>query len=378
MIWLKNPESRRCHYSKRWNEKDNTSIPLSVADLDIKPPHAVQKALIDEIRHGVYGYTIEPSSFKENWTKHIFSRYNWEINPDWIIAVPGVIPGVTAAIRCFPQKTHLIRQIPVYHQIHLMAKRMGLEDLTIPVQNYFEKRMIIDFKELENKMKNFNSKSCLLFCNPWNPGGTVFKKQEIQKISTLALETKTPIISDEIWCDLILERVQHEPFGKYVPANFPSVTLMAASKTFNIAGLPCAIAIVPKSELRLKLKRELLSYPAISLLAYRATEESLKTGKTWINNLLRALKTNRNTLNLWGDKHQNINIYSGQATYLGWIRSNHESKQLVSALLKFGLHLSPGNIFGDNNAVRINFGCSPDILRKALQRFDSTLKHLNY
>ena len=238
--------------------------------------------------------------------------------------------------------------------------------------------MIIDFKELENKMKNFNSRSCLLFCNPWNPGGTVFTKQEIQKISTLALETKTPIISDEIWCDLILERAQHEPFGKYLPANFPSVTLMAASKTYNIAGLPCAIAIVPKSELRLKLKKELLSYPVISLLAYRATEESLKTGETWINNLLRALKKNRKTLDLWGDKHQDLNIYSGQATYLGWIRSKHKSKQLVSALTKFGLHLSPGNMFGDNNAVRINFGCPPDILKKALQRFDYALEHLSY
>jgi cystathionine beta-lyase len=223
---------------------------------------------------------------------------------------------------------------------------------------------------MNDQLQALEIPAAILWCNPQNPGGTVYSSNQIQKLVGIGAKHGCLIVSDEIWADLILDDDQHIPLGRIAPTNQPTITLMAATKTFNIAGFGCAIAIIPEPTTRQRFLDTQIAMPHITPLAYAVTESCLREGWDWHHELLQALRANRQTVLGWATQYPELKVTTGQATFLAWIES-HQRPDLAEHFAKCGVRLSSGTPFGSETAVRLNFGCSPATLSEALRRMNA-------
>ena len=371
MIWHQTPSERRTHASLKWSTSPENVLPLWVADMDCAPPNCVKQTINHALAHGIFGYGAEPESFRKTWVQHLKTRHGWTISPDWIVPVPGVVPGMRFSLMASPQVRHVLIPTPAYPYFK-----------TVPsIENRVEHSIQLDLLGdtietsigvIEERLKTIKEPAAILWCNPHNPGGKVFSKEFIQGIVRLAASYDALLVSDEIWADLILDDKRHIPCGLVAPNDQPTVTLMAATKTFNIAGFSCAIAIIPDSDIRKRFLDTQTAMPQVSPLAYAVTASCLKDGWSWHDALLEALKNNRQLVMDWSGCHPQMKVITGHSTFLAWIESNN-CNDLFERFLDRGVRLSPGALFGSNTAVRLNFGCSPATLTEAFNRLDSAL-----
>jgi cysteine-S-conjugate beta-lyase len=380
MQWLDNPSTRRDHHSLKWSTYPDHERPLWVADMDCRPPPCVNRVLQDALAHGVFGYGIEPPGFREAWVTHLKLRHDWCIDPDWIVPVAGVVPAMRMALMAHPDITDVVVPTPCYPyfaQVPTLEKR-ALHPVALTRHSAGSHASLQPAEgAIAQALQGCHGPSAILWCNPQNPGGTVYGEDAIRALCATAQAHQALVVSDEIWADLLLNpTARHVPLGRIASPEHPTITLMAATKTFNVAGFSCAVAIIPHLLTRERFSQLQLAMPHVSPLAFLVTEVCLREGWDWHQSLLTALRANRDRVAHWVAQFPGFTCTHGDASFLSWISQNLGAIDLDQALARAGVRLSGGRNFGDPSAVRLNFGCSPAILEEALMQMDPIFSHL--
>jgi len=363
--------------SIKWNKYQGRDIlPMWVADSDFKVPDVITAALHQHIEHGIFGYGHPPPRLTELLVERMQKRYNWTIDPEWIVYLPGLVCGLNLAVRALTDVNQgVISPRPIYPPF-MSSVKLAKRPLTFSPVSLQNKRWLMD---LDQTVISPESK-LMLFCNPLNPGGTVYRRDELTALLTFAEQHDLYICSDEIHCDLVLDKdAKHIPFASLNDsAAQRSVTLIAPSKTFNIAGLGASIAIIPNPVLRRRfIKRKAGIVPDVNVLAYTAAQAAYESGQPWLEQQLNYLRQQRDKLEKEINAMLFLKLHHIEATYLAWIDA---SELPVTSPFKFfeqaGIGLSPGADFGNAHFVRLNFACCSEILDEALRRMRAAIENL--
>ncbi|MFM4942027.1 MalY/PatB family protein [Aeromonas bivalvium] len=361
--------------SLKWDKyKEQDVLPMWVADTDFVSPPAVIEALTERVAHGVFGYSRPSPRLIELIVARMKERYGWQIEAQWLVFLPGVVPGLNLACKAWSQHGRgIITPKPVYYPF---LQAPGFNDrplLTVPMVEQDE-RWVLDIAELERQAP---SADLLLLCNPHNPGGTIFTREELEAIDAIAERHNLVICSDEIHCDLLLDQgARHIPYGALSPAAAErSAVMMAPSKTFNIAGLCCSFAVVANPRLRLKLQQAMRGISAdVNLLGYVAAEAAYEGGDAWLAAQLDYLRGNLALIEAAVARWPGVTLARNQATYLAWIDvAGLTLEDPIAFFEQAGVGLSPGAQFGDAQFVRLNFGCTRARLTEALARMERAI-----
>lgn len=370
---------RRHSDSLKWRKYgDRDILPLWIADTDFRSPECIISALQQRVAHGVFGYGFAPDALREVIVERMAQRYSWQIKPEWLVFLPGVVCGLNLCVRAFTsagQRT--LAPTPIYPPFRQAAQLADRAQLNAPLR-LENQRWVVDFSALEPQMAGEDA--LLMLCNPQNPGGTVYRRDELEAQHRFARQHDLVVCSDEIHCDLLLEPgVRHIPFASLnEDAAQRSITLMSPSKSFNIAGLGASVAIIPNADLRERFNRQRKGMiPDVDVLAYVAATAAWRDGQPWLDAQLDYLRRNRDTLASHINALPGLSMASPEAGYLGWIDAS--SLNVASPALFFerhGLGFSPGRDFGDDGFVRLNFGCHRLLLDEALRRISLALASL--
>lgn len=348
--------------SLKWQRYEQQDvIPMWVADMDLTSPPVVQKALSKAVAAGVFGYGEVPNGLHQAFIDWCASQYSWQVEKDWLVWIPGVVPGFNLAVEAWlkPEQGLLV-QSPVYPPIRVLGQLRKRPTLDVPVNT----------SQLASYLKP--ETSALVLCNPQNPLGKVYSRQELEELAELAEANDLLVISDDIWSDLILEPgLQHVPYASVSEvAAQHSITLMAPSKTFNIAGMSCAVAVIPNPELRASYRKKMRGLmPDMNYLGLVAAQAAWQEGHDWLEALKVHLNANLDILENWLKDFPQIGYQRPQATFVAWLDiSALQLTNPTQAFLDGGVALSPGEAYGKNSHVRLNFGCSAEQLKQALHR----------
>lgn len=364
---------RKSTYSLKWEKyKGKDILPLWVADTEFRCPAPILDAIKTRTDHGLLGYT-HPSQYQpgnDAIVRWLADKHDWSIKPEWIVWMPGVVPAFNVACKAYCQPgDQVIVQTPNYPPLLAAPGLNQMEKVEVGTVEV-EGRWIIDFEALEQAAANPKAK-LLILCNPMNPVGTVLTESELQQISAICARHNVVFCSDEIHCDLILdEDAKHIPAGKLSDLEANSVTLMAASKTFNIAGLGAAFAIIPEAKLRRQFSQAAQGIvPWVQVLGLIATEAAFTLCDDWHQSLLTYLRANRDYLVAHINQIDGLKFLPPQATFLAWIDASGLGVPLPQAYFEDkGIGPSPGADFGDKQFVRVNFGCPKSYLEQAIHR----------
>ncbi|WP_345827841.1 PatB family C-S lyase [Erwinia sp. HDF1-3R] len=371
---------RRHSDSEKWHKYGNQDIlPLWVADTDFRSPECVINALKQRVEHGIFGYGITPPELIDLVIARMAERYQWKIESDWLVFLPGVISGLNLSVRAFTESHQgTIAPTPVYPPFRSAAKLANRTQLNAQLR-LENQRWVMDLLALEMQMTG--NEKLLMLCNPQNPGGTVYRREELESQLRFAQRHDLIVCSDEIHCDLILEPgLKHIPFASLSEdAAQRSVTLMSPSKTFNIAGLGASLAIIPNPELRRRFMQQRKGVvPPVDILAYVAATAAWRDGQPWLDKQLAYLRGTRDLLTAEINAMSGLTLSAPEATYLAWIDASQLN--VASPALFFerhGLGFSPGRDFGDDAFVRFNFGCPRDMINEALKRMKNAVSLMN-
>lgn len=376
--WFEQVVERTDTHSLKWNRyKNKDVIPLWVADSEFKSPTEIQAALAERVQHGIFGYhnpyhDEDATEAVVNW---LYRRFNWQIEPKWLVWNPGVVPAFNVMLRAFCQKGDgVIVQTPNYPPILNAANHHSLETLSVGTV-WSNGRWQLDFEELERQAAKPNAKVFLL-CNPMNPCGSVYTEKELEKIEAICLRNGVYLCSDEIHADLILEPSQaHFPAGRLSEIGSQAVTLMAASKTFNIAGFGVSFAIIKDPKIRAQFKQAADGIcPSANNLGVIATKTAFSQCEPWYLAQLEYLRANQQYLSKAINEIPGLEYKPQAATYLAWINAEGLNvTDVQKAFEEAGVGPSPGKDFGWPNYVRINFACPRSMLESAIERLQQFL-----
>ena len=349
------PQNRFHTDSIRWDTfQGNDILPLWVADMDFQSPPCIIEALNNRVKHGILGYTHKPNDFNQLISSYLFQQYHWAVDPDWIVILPNVVSGLyTAVQKLTAENDSVLIPKPIYHHLRLACSEAGRQYAEIPLQlvaNRWVYPNNIHAAIAPDKVKN--TRKLALFCNPQNPGSTVFSADELNVYAQYCIEHNLWICSDEIHAGIILdESKKHIPIASLSKeVSDRTVTLMSLNKTFNYSGTGLA-----------------------SLFSYSATVAAINSGEPWRLELLEYLRGNRDLVTTAINKISSLKMGDLEATYMAWIdctKLNHPNPHQL--LLESGLALSPGRQFGQDKYVRLNFGTQRTRLEKALAIIQKT------
>lgn len=383
---------RRQSNSIKWKAYDPDVLPLWVADMDFPAPEPVLAALRRAVEHGIFGYEDVTRSLCETVAERMQRLYNWNVTPEMVIATPGLVSGFNVAARvvCAPEDG-ILMQTPVYFPFLHVHENAGLVRQTAQLRQVTHGQTLhyeVDWEAFESAL-NLNEARTRLFllCQPHNPTGQVYSRADLTRMAEICESEDIFICSDEIHSELLLGGAQHLPIAALSPEVADrTITLVAPSKTFNVAGLFCGFAILPNDSLRRRYKvqveRMTLHVSSLSLIAAQASMSG--ACDDWLADLCAYLTANRDFLvdyvrqNLPG-----IRTSVPDATYLAWLDCNDllTSGQIQGSPHKFFLEkarlaLNEGADFGPGGEgfVRLNFGCPRQTLVEALERMSAALR----
>lgn len=350
-------------------------IPLWVADMDFVTPDFIVEALKKRCEHPVFGYTFDDDEYYESIQTWLDYKYHWKTEREWISYIPGIVKGIGLAVQCFTQPgDKVIIQPPVYHPFRLVPTRMGREVVYNPLK--LEDGIYkMDFEQLESLI----DKDCkmLILSNPHNPGGVVWEKEALVKLAQICSAHGILVISDEIHAEMTYPQFRHHPFATVSEeAAACSVTFMAPSKTFNIAGIVSSYALVPDSRIREKFYSflEAGELNAGTIFAFTATKAAYTYGAEWLQQMRSYVIENVNFVDEYLKKNiPQIKVYRPQASFLVWLDCRElklTQPELVQLFEdKAGLALNDGTMFGKEGEgfMRLNIGCPRSILNQALE-----------
>ncbi|MDR0807512.1 MAG: PatB family C-S lyase [Enterobacteriaceae bacterium] len=362
---------RRHTDSDKWHKYEGKEIlPLWVADSDFKSPPAVIEALQARVAQGVFGYGYPSPELIDIFIQRMKQRYNWEVQPEWLVFLPGLVCGLNLSVRALTTPEQgTIAPHPIYPPFMKSARLANRTQVSAPVKLQ-NKRWVLDLDATEPQLSGHEK--LLLLCNPQNPGGTVYRREELLAQLDFAQRHNLVVCSDEIHCDLLLEQgLEHIPFASLSEdAAQRSVTLMAPSKTFNIAGLGASIAIIPNATLRHRfIEARMGIVPSVDILAYVAATAAYKDGDVWLAEQLDYLRANRDLVMEKINAIPGLKLMPVEATYMAWIDASALPITNPHAFFEeAGVGLSPGSDFGNPHFVRLNFACHRSVLEQALER----------
>lgn len=365
--------------SEKWHKYAGRAVlPMWIADCEFEAPDCVKAALQARLNQGVFGYPYLTEEFKEAVVQHCRRLYGWEVQPEWVTWLNGVVPGLNLAraLSAARGKQEAITVEPVYPHLRKHPALMDFKNVASGVMLEND-RWRPDFAALEANVNEHTG--LLLLCSPHNPIGTVYSRAELERFHAIARRHNLLVCADEIHCDLILDGSRHIPFASLnEDAAQRSITLMAASKTFNIAGLCTAWAIIPNPELRREFARLRAGISGdANLFGQRATIAALNGGEAWRQEQLAYLRDNERLLRERLNGTGRVKVTPVAATYLAWI--DCRALPVANAQQFFeehGVGLSDGADFGAPGFVRLNFGCGRELLAEALSRMERALATL--
>ncbi|MEJ2551793.1 MAG: PatB family C-S lyase [Anaerolineales bacterium] len=368
---------RRGTGSWKWSKADAEDvIPLGVADMDFASPPAVLDALRARVDHGVFGYSYPTRELTATIQARLEKKYAWEIEEEWIVWLPGLVPGLNAACRAAGDVgDQVLSAVPVYPPFLSAPKNMRRELRTAPLQLDGE-RWTFDFEALEAAVTP--KTRLFMLCNPHNPVGRAFSRQELEALAEFCLRHDLVICADEIHCELILEPgVEHLPIATLSPeVAAHTLTFMSPSKTFNLAGIGVAFAIVSDDHLRRTFKKAIAGIvPHVNALGYTACLAAYRDGAEWHQALLDYLRGNRDLVFEAINAAPDLSTTPVEATYLAWIDTRAaEIENPGEFFLQAGVDMWDGVDFGGPGFIRINFGLPRSRLREGLRRIQTAMQ----
>ncbi len=374
------PIDRHHTDSEKWDRYEGREVlPLWVADMDFASPPCVLEALSARVAHGVFGYTSPPAALVEAVVVHLQNDFAWTTDPEWIVWLPGLVCGLNVLCKTTPEiGDEIITFTPIYPPFLSAPPLVDRKLVSVPLV-LKDDQWVIDFHSLENAISP--QTKMLLLCNPHNPVGRVWSRSELEQLAALATKYDLIIGSDDIHAGLILdEDKKHIPIAS-LSADIAarSITLLAPSKTYNIAGLGCSFAVISDPTLRRRfLSAKGRIVPHVNLLAYTAAQAAYKDGEPWRQELITYLRGNRDLLEAEISQLPQLKITHVEATYLAWIDARNLG--VADPCLFFeqaGVGLSAGKDFGAPGYVRLNFGCRRELLQEAIDRIKTALQRLS-
>lgn len=358
---------------ERFGSKDLTA--LWVADMDFCTPDFIVDAIRKRCEHEVFGYTFASSEYYNSIINWVEYKHNWQIKQEWLSYIPGIVKGIAFVLDCFTQPgDKVIIQPPVYHPFRLVPQHMNREVVNNPLK-LVDGKYEMDFDHLESVIDD----KCKVFilCSPHNPAGIVWEKETLVKLAEICKRNGILVISDEIHAEMAYPQYKHHPFPTVSPdAASCSITFMAPSKTFNIAGIVTSYALVPDEKLRREFFKFLQARELSdgTIFAYTATTAAYTHGAEWLEQMRSYIIENVRFVDNFLKKYiPKIKVYQPQASFLVWLdcrELNLTQAELVYLFKdKAGLALNDGKMFGQEGEgfMRMNIGCSKLILEQALE-----------
>ena len=358
-------------------------IPLWVADMDFKAPPAVIDAIIKRAQHGIFGYTRPSQEYHDSIRNWLDKHHDWQIKQEWTSFIPGIVKGIGFVVSCFTDRNDkIIIQPPVYHPFRIiptLQHREVIDNELILKEN----RYYMDLEGLKNKIAL--GAKILILCNPHNPGGRVWTKQELIDLAEICYDNNVLVISDEIHADLAHKGHKHIPFATVSDkAAMNSITFMAPSKTFNIAGIVSSFSVIPNEKIRDKFHAYLESFELEEgyIFAYTATQAAYQHGEEWLVQAKEYIWGNIQFVdNYLKENIPQIKAMIPDASYLIWLDCrdlNLSQLQLEDLFVnKAKLALNTGTMFGKGGEgfMRLNVGSPRSILAKALAQLKDAVNN---
>lgn len=378
--------SRRGTDSYKWDsEKSEDVLPMWVADMDFQTAPCIIEALQRRVAHGIFGYTRVPDEYYDSVRAWFGRRHGWQIEREWMIYTSGVVPAVSAIIKALTVPGDgVLLQTPVYNCFFSSIRNNGCEIVSSPLLQT-DDTFRIDFDDLERKAADERVKVMLL-CNPHNPAGRVWTKEELTRIGEICLRHDVTVISDEIHCELVFPGHTYTPFASLSDEfRQHSVTCISPSKAFNIAGLQIANIICPDEEIRRKIDKAINTNEVCDVNPFGvvATMAAYNEGEEWLKQLLAYLHENYLcTLDFCRKHLPDFPITKLEGTYLIWMDCRtlkRTSEELEELLIKeAGLHLNAGTMYGAEGEgfMRWNIACPRTKLLEGLERFQNFIYRL--
>jgi cystathionine beta-lyase len=368
---------RRGGDSQKWNKYAGRDVlPLWVADMDFAAPPAVVAALERRIAHRVFGYGKPSASLVDAALGYLWRRYGWRASPEWLVWLPGLVTGLNAACRAVDG--NVLTAIPVYPPF-LSAPRLAGKKLSTAPLVLSEGAWGWDFARMDAVVTP--ETRLFLLCHPHNPVGRAWRADELARLAGFCKRHDLIVCSDDIHCDLVLEPERpHHPLATFdADMARRTITLMAPSKTYNIPGLACSLAIVPDAALRSRFSAVMRGIvPDVNILGLAAAEAAYRECDAWRDALIGVLCANRDCVEAAVAKIPGLSMAHVEATYLAWIDAR--ALPVADPALFFeeaGVGLSDGADFGAPGWVRLNFACPRETLAAALQRMASARDRMN-
>ena len=376
-----NAPDRSTTDSVKWHVKKG-DLPMSIADMDFKTAPEIIAAMKEKISLGVFGYEWPENDYFNAVADWYEKEHGHRPEQEWLIFTTGVVPAISAVVRRISHiGDNVLVQAPVYNVFYNSIENNGRHVLSNDLQ-FDGSNYKINWEDLEQKLA-LPLTTLMIFCNPHNPVGKVWTQAEVQKIADLCFKHHVVLLSDEIHGDLVREGPDYTPaFSVNGPARDNVISLVSPSKTFNVAALHAATAIVPNNNLRAMVNRGLNSDEVAepNLLAIPGTIAAYEHGHDWLQALIKQLNVNfRYAQEFISNNLPQIKVVSGKATYLIWLdveRISTDSQKLADYLeRKTGLVLSPGSIYRGNghNFLRMNLACPLAMVKDGLERLKTGL-----
>jgi len=359
-------------------------IPMWVADMDFRTPDFIMEAIRTRASHEILGYSKRPDTFYNAIIQWYKRRQNWLIEKEWIIFTPGVVPALYFAVRAFSGAGEkVVIQPPVYHPFFSVIKGNNRQVLENPLK-LIKDRYYMDLDNLERIIDR--KTKLLLLCHPHNPVGRIWSPRELTDLGLICRKNGITIISDEIHSDLILPGFKHQPLVS-LPDDFRDITItcVAPSKTFNLAGLSTSVVIIPDRSLRKKFSTEIEAAHLWlgNIFGNIALESAYTFGDHWLNQLMMYIQSNFELLDRFLKQHiPDIRLVSPEATYLAWLDMRdlpiHSSALKDFMIKKAGLGCNDGASFGieGEGFQRMNIACPAAFLKKALYQLRAAVNNL--
>lgn len=362
--------------SLKWEIKEN-ELPMWVADMDFETAPEIIEALKQRVEHGIFGYNIVPDEFFESIQTWWLKRHNYYLEKEWMLFCTGVVPAISSLVRKMTSVgENILIQAPVYNIFYNSILNNGRHVLSSDLI-YDGHEYTIDFEDLEKKLA-LPQTTMMILCNPHNPIGKIWSQETLKRIGDLCARHHVLVVSDEIHCDIIAPGREYIPFASVSKTNLNnSITCIAPTKAFNLAGLQSACIVVENEVIRQKVNRGINTDEVAepNSFAITAAMSAFNYGEKWLDELNIYIQNNKQIACQYIEENlPMLHVVYSEATYLLWIdcsKVTDDSVELVEAIKKkTGLYLSDGYEYGENGKafVRMNVACPQMRLMDGLKR----------
>lgn len=377
------PVNRRHTGSLKWDTIPADVLPLWVADMDFPVAPAIQRALVDRVSHGIFGYANVDHTYYDAIISWFGRRHDWSIQREWIRYTTGVVPAISCCLKALtlPGERVLV-QTPVYNCFFSSIRNQGCDIVENELVRH-DDTYVIDWDDFELKCAD-EKVTVFLLCNPHNPAGRVWTAEELGRMGQICRRHGVRVISDEIHCELVMPGYTYTPFAAVNDTNLNnSVTLNSPSKSFNIAGLQIANIVCPDADVRRRVDRVINIYEVCDVNPFGpiALKAAYNESERWLDELIPYIHGNYQFLKSYLAEHlPSVDVVRLEGTYLAWVSIRSlgiNGDEAARLLLKDGkVFLCSGMLYGERagrDYLRVNLACPRDLLREAMSRVVATL-----